>query len=117
MKTLKFRIHGMTCTSCAARIDDVLNDTEGIIAARINPVSDLLHVDVDEARIDAPRIERIIQSIGYDATSLSAQTVTKTFSVTGMTCQMCATHVTKRVSELGGVRDVNVNLATDQLRV
>ncbi|MFP4177252.1 MAG: heavy metal translocating P-type ATPase [Acholeplasmataceae bacterium] len=117
MKTLKFRIHGMTCTSCAARIDDVLNDTEGILAARINPVSDLLHVDVDEARIDAPRIERIIQSIGYDATSLSDKTVTKTFSVTGMTCQMCATHVTKRVSELGGVRDVNVNLATDQLRV
>lgn len=34
----------------------------------------------------------------------------KTFTVTGMTCQHCVGSVTKEISELSGVIRVNVNL-------
>ncbi len=117
VKTLKFKIQGMTCSSCAARIDDVLNDIEGILDSRINLANDTLHVDIDDARIDERSIQEMISKIGYDATSLDDNAVTKTFKVIGMSCQMCASHVTRRVSELDGVKDAHVNLATDQLSI
>lgn len=117
MKTLKFKIHGMTCSSCATRIDDVLNDVEGVLESRINLANDMLHVDVDDTRIDESRIREMIRKIGYDATSLDDKAVTKTFKVIGMTCQMCATHVAKSVSKLDGVKEANVNLASGQLKV
>ena len=42
---------------------------------------------------------------------------TATFTVTGMTCGHCVSSVTEEVSEVGGVTDVQVELATGLLTV
>ena len=42
---------------------------------------------------------------------------TESFSVTGMTCEHCVSSVTEEVSELPGVTDVDVDLATGSLTV
>jgi copper chaperone CopZ len=42
---------------------------------------------------------------------------TETYTVTGMTCEHCVRSVTEEVSELPGVRDVQVDLASGQLTV
>ena len=39
------------------------------------------------------------------------------FTVTGMTCQHCVASVTEEVSELAGVQDVTVDLASGRLHV
>ena len=39
------------------------------------------------------------------------------FTVTGMTCQHCVASVTEEVTELAGVTDVDVDLATGRLHV
>ncbi|MGY1845298.1 heavy-metal-associated domain-containing protein [Modestobacter sp. SYSU DS0875] len=39
------------------------------------------------------------------------------FTVTGMTCQHCVASVTEEVSELAGVREVDVDLASGRLHV
>ncbi|TWH71952.1 heavy-metal-associated domain-containing protein [Modestobacter roseus] len=39
------------------------------------------------------------------------------FTVTGMTCQHCVASVTEEVSELAGVREVDVDLAGGRLHV
>ena len=39
------------------------------------------------------------------------------FTVTGMTCQHCVASVTEEVSELAGVTEVDVDLATGRLHV
>ena len=44
-------------------------------------------------------------------------TTISTFTVTGMTCGHCVSSVTEEVSELDGVTDVHVDLATGQLTV
>ena len=41
----------------------------------------------------------------------------KKFSVTGMTCSACSSHVEKSVKELNGVKSVNVNLLTNSMVV
>jgi len=38
-----------------------------------------------------------------------------TYTVTGMTCAHCVASVTEEVSEIAGVRDVEVDLATGRL--
>ena len=42
---------------------------------------------------------------------------TETYTVTGMTCGHCVSSVTEEVSELPGVSDVQVDLATGQVTV
>lgn len=41
----------------------------------------------------------------------------KTYSVQGMTCQNCVNHVTEEVSEIDGVENVAVDLASGRLDV
>ncbi|MFC7490389.1 MULTISPECIES: heavy-metal-associated domain-containing protein [unclassified Knoellia] len=42
---------------------------------------------------------------------------TQTFTVTGMTCGHCVASVTEEVSELAGVEDVAVDLATGSVTI
>ncbi len=42
---------------------------------------------------------------------------TETYTVTGMTCGHCVASVTEEVSELSGVNDVQVDLASGQVTV
>lgn len=44
-------------------------------------------------------------------------TSTQTFTVTGMTCGHCVASVTEEVSELTGVENVDVDLATGSVTI
>ena len=44
-------------------------------------------------------------------------TSTQTFTVTGMTCGHCVASVTEEVSELAGVENVDVDLATGAVTI
>ena len=39
------------------------------------------------------------------------------FDVTGMTCSACSAHVEKSVCKLPGIKEVNVNLLQNSMRV
>jgi copper ion binding protein len=43
--------------------------------------------------------------------------MTRTYTVRGMTCSHCVASVSEEVSELAGVRDVDVDLASGRLTV
>ena len=43
--------------------------------------------------------------------------MTRTYTVHGMTCSHCVASVTEEVSEVAGVREVDVDLATGRLAV
>ncbi|HEX3780941.1 MAG TPA: cation transporter [Pseudonocardiaceae bacterium] len=44
-------------------------------------------------------------------------TVSSTYTVTGMTCEHCVASVTEELSELSGVRQVDVQLASGAVTV
>lgn len=44
-------------------------------------------------------------------------TMSQTISVSGMTCQNCARHVTEALKELPGVSDARVDLATNSATI
>ena len=60
-------ISGMTCASCAVRIEKRLNQVEGV-AATVNFASERAAVSFDPSRVSVDKLIKAVESIGYDAT-------------------------------------------------
>ena len=60
------KLSGMTCAACAARIEKVLNRTDGVRAA-VNFASETAHVEFDPAKADAAALIEKIRNAGFDA--------------------------------------------------
>ncbi|HIH74969.1 MAG TPA: copper ion binding protein, partial [Methanosarcina sp.] len=67
-------IQGMSCASCAANIEKILNKTEGVISTSVNLPLEKAVVEFDSARISVREIIAAIQRIGYGA-SVQAETI------------------------------------------
>ncbi|MDX6685037.1 MAG: P-type Cu+ transporter, partial [Baekduia sp.] len=67
-------ITGMTCASCANRIERKLNKLDGVTAS-VNYATEKATVDFDAAAVDPERLVATVQAAGYDATLPSAAVV------------------------------------------
>ena len=65
-RTADLAITGMTCAACAARIEKVLNRTDGV-RAEVNYATEIAHVEYDAGRATAGAIVEAIRRAGYDA--------------------------------------------------
>jgi heavy metal translocating P-type ATPase len=66
---ITFDVEGMTCASCALRIERVLGKQEGVSAATVNFAGQEARVDV-EPGLDIAGLTAAIERIGYSATQL-----------------------------------------------
>lgn len=61
----KFNVEGMHCASCSSRIENVLNNVEGVHSCSVNLLQNSMLVEYDESiQTDINIIERV-QSIGF----------------------------------------------------
>jgi len=67
-------LQGMSCASCAANIEKILNKTDGVISVSVNFPLEKAFVEFDSSRISVREIIAAIQGIGYGA-SVRAETV------------------------------------------
>jgi Cu+-exporting ATPase len=67
-------LQGMSCASCAANIEKILNKTEGVISASVNFPLEKAFVEFDSSQISAREIIAAVQGIGYGA-SIQTETV------------------------------------------
>jgi len=63
---IDLKLTGMTCAACAARIEKVLNRTEGVHAA-VNFATDTAHVEFDGERASPQSLIEAVRKAGYDA--------------------------------------------------
>lgn len=74
MKTnISFKIGGMTCAACSARVEKLLNRAEGVISASVNLASEKASVEFDNKIISQADIVNIIQTAGYKFLEDSAE--------------------------------------------
>ena len=71
MKSLKLKIKGMHCTSCAFNIDGELEDTEGIKSSQTSYARQETEVEFDESKINMQKIIDIVKKTGYDVNPLN----------------------------------------------
>jgi len=67
-------LQGMSCASCAANIEKILNKTEGVISASVNFPLEKAFVEFDSSQISVREIIAAVQGIGYGA-YVQAETV------------------------------------------
>jgi len=62
------KISGMHCASCASNIENALRKEKGIKTANVNFASEKLYLEFDSVEINIPKIQKIIEELGYKAT-------------------------------------------------
>lgn len=76
-ETLRFRISGMHCASCVARVEQAMVGVPGVLAARVNLATQRAEADV-RAEVAAERVPTLTDAIrgaGYDAHPVAAAVV------------------------------------------
>ena len=65
-RVVDLQLHGMTCAACAARIEKVLNRTDGVHAA-VNFATETARVEFDPAKATPEALIETVQRAGYGA--------------------------------------------------
>jgi len=107
--SLSVGIQGMTCASCAARVEKVLKQLPGVIDATVNLATETATIS---GEVDLASVQGAIEKAGF-----SIPTESFTLTISGMTCASCSARVEKALHKVPGVLDASVNLATEQATV
>jgi len=105
-------VKGMTCASCAARIEKVLSSREGIKAVAVNLAAETMEIEWDDAKLSLDDISGQVKGLGFEL-EIPASEVALDLAIKGMTCASCSARIEKVVSGLEGVRTMQVNLAAE----
>ena len=106
-----FKIDGMTCASCASRVERALSAVPGVRSATVNLATEKAAVDANPG-VSARELADAVERAGY---SIPGETFT--LSVHGMTCASCVARVEKALMKVPGVTAATVNLATEKASV
>jgi Cu+-exporting ATPase len=111
-----FRVEGMTCASCAMRVETALKQVPGVASAVVNLATRKATVAGDAAW---GALFRAVDDAGYEAVDPRPKDDPRgrTFRVEGMTCASCATRVEAALQRVPGVTSAVVNLATHKATV
>ena len=107
-----FPIEGMTCASCATRIEKVLGRVPGVTSAVVNLATARATV---EGSATWSALITTVDKAGYKAVDPRPKaSEVRAFRVEGMTCASCAQRVERVLAAVPGVVEVNVNLASQK---
>ncbi len=109
---LSFRVEGMTCASCVARVERVLSKLPGVEDSTVNLATEKASVTLDAGQVDLADLFGAVEHAGYQPVALRAD-----IGVEGMTCASCVRRVERAISKLPGILEANVNLATNKASV
>jgi len=120
MVKLVLKIDGMTCSSCARRVEEGLKKVNGINSITVNLPAEKAFIDYDPQQIDVDTIIKSVEELGYKASSADQNGDTiKSISarIEDMTCAACAQRLERSLGSVTGVHEVNVNFATSRATI
>lgn len=108
--TYDLPISGMTCASCAGRVERALRNLPQVSSATVNLANEQARIEAPEHSL--PALIETIKAAGYDVPSERLE-----LAITGMTCASCAGRIERALSQQPGVLSVTVNLATEHAQL
>ena len=102
-------IEGMTCASCATRVEKVLKQLPGVTDATVNLATETATIS---GETDMASVQGAVEKAGF-----SVPTESLTLDISGMTCASCSSRVEKALAKVPGVLEASVNLATEKATV
>ncbi len=138
-KQITLPVTGMTCASCVRRIEKALAKVDGVQDASVNLATERAKVTFDSDAATIEQLKAAVEKAGYGLRELPADPAPTAVApieapavadtttapapghlllpVEGMTCASCVGRIEKALNKVPGVREANVNLATEQARV
>jgi Au+-exporting ATPase len=102
-------VTGMTCASCAGRVERALKAVPGVTEAAVNLATETAEV---QGTASADALIGAVVKAGYGVT-----TPERELAIEGMTCASCVARVERALLGVPGVTAATVNLATESARV
>lgn len=109
---LDLPIQGMSCASCANRIEKGLGQMQGVQKATVNFATQRATVVLDPSVVSTRDLVKTIQGLGYDV-----QTESVTISIQGMSCASCVNKIQQALIHLPGILSASVNLALESATI
>ena len=106
-----FPVEGMTCASCAGRVEKSLQAAVGVQHVSVNLATEITTVEAEEGTT-FETLRAAVDKAGY---SVGEQTLQ--LAIEGMTCASCVGRVEKALLQVPGVLSAEVNLATETATV
>ena len=108
--TFDLPIAGMTCASCAGRVERALRKVAGAEQVNVN-------LATEQARIQAPadRLPALVAAVSQAGYSVPVHSLE--LQIGDMTCASCAGRVERALSKVPGVQSVSVNLASERAHI
>jgi len=125
-ETVVLALGGMTCSSCAARIEKALGRVSGVTDVAVNLATEQAHVHFGPSLARLDDLVRAVKEEGYEATVVSVSGARGTppilapsqqkirLDITGMHCASCVMRIEEALKAVPGVRVATVNLATEK---
>ena len=104
-------VRGMTCATCAGRVEKALAGLPGVHAS-VNLVGEHADVSFDPAQTSPQALAAAVEQAGYEVPH-----ETRELAISGMTCATCARRVEKALLGVPGVIRAAVNLASEKAMV
>jgi Cu+-exporting ATPase len=99
-------IEGMTCASCAGRVERALLGVPGVTEAQVNLAAEQVRVT---GTAPPEALAAAVQAAGY-----AVPQTRREIGVEGMTCASCAGRVERALRAVPGVAEASVNLASER---
>jgi Cu+-exporting ATPase len=112
LERIDLPISGMSCASCAARIEKGLGSVEGVSHATVNFAAEKATIFFHPGQTDVPHLIDKVKDLGY-----GAKVEKVVLPIQGMTCASCVKKVEKALSSAKGVVQAGVNFATERATV
>jgi len=111
-QTLTLGLTGMSCASCAAKIEKALAGVSGVKKATVNFAAEKAIVQVTPSPDAAKRLNEAVTALGYGVLSSRV-----TIHISGMSCASCAAKIEKALNEDPDVISASVNFASEEASV
>ncbi len=111
-RSVSIPVTGMSCASCAAKIEKGLRGLEGVVSASVNFASAMVSVSYDPAGLRPGDIIEAIKKLGYGTGAARVS-----IPVQGMSCASCVRKVTGVLEGIEGVVGASVNFASGRAEV
>ncbi|NGZ86723.1 heavy metal translocating P-type ATPase [Duganella aceris] len=108
--TFDLPISGMTCASCAGRVERALSKVSGAENVSVNLATEQVRLQAPADSL--PALLSAVDAAGYAVPSASVE-----LAIDGMTCASCSGRVEKALAKLPGVASVSVNLASERAHI
>jgi len=112
LERIDLPIIGMSCASCALKIEKGLAGIEGVSKATVNFAAEKATVVFHPTQTDVSHLIDKVKNLGY-----GARVEKVILPIQGMTCASCVSKVEKALNSVKGVVRAGVNFATERASV